>query len=272
MIGMPVLVLIAILPVVGMLWFIYQKDKFEKEPLALVLRVLVAGAVSVIPTLGIAQFVTIPIGEALGLGGTDFASTVYTSFVSAGLLEESMKLLAFYLAVWRNPHFNEPFDAIVYCVAASLGFAAVENVAYVLMDNGLQTGILRAVLSVPGHAIFGVSMGYYMGWVKFGPKRLKLGNLVSALMVAVGLHGTYDVVAFNQDNVIFVAAMYAVVAFMWVFALRKIEQAQSYSPFQAPTWPALPVSETPCESCQAAYPLHAKFCHNCGHPVPVRTQ
>lgn len=255
-----------------MLWFIYQKDKFEKEPLSLVLRVMAVGAISVVPTLVLGQFVAIPVGEMLGLGGTDFASTVYTSFVTAGLLEEGMKLLAFYVAVWRNPHFNEPFDAIVYCVAASLGFAAVENLAYVFMDEGLQTGILRAVLSVPGHALFGVAMGYYMGWVKFGPARLKLGNLVSALVVAVGLHGLYDVVAFNQDNVIFVAAMYAVVAFLWVYALRKIEKAQSYSPFQPPTWPSLPVAESPCESCQSAYPLHANFCHKCGHPVRAQAR
>lgn len=262
-----VLVLVAILPVGGMLWFIYQKDQFEREPLPLVLKVVAVGALSVIPTLIIGQFVVVPVGNALGFGGTDFWSTVYTSFVTAALLEESMKFLAFYLAVWHNPHFNEPFDAIVYCVASALGFAAIENIAYVLLTDGLNTGIIRAVLSVPGHAIFGVAMGYYMGWVKFGPSQLKEHNFVMAMVAAVGLHGIYDVAAFNQDNVIFAAAMYALVAFMWVYALRKIEKAQGYSPFRPQEWPSLPVAETVCPECNSLYPLRANYCHHCGIQV-----
>lgn len=56
-------------------------------------------------------------------------------------------------------------DGIIYAVAASLGFATVENIAYVL-EGGFAVGVLRAVLSVPGHAFFGALMGFYMGVAK----------------------------------------------------------------------------------------------------------
>jgi protease PrsW len=259
------LILVAILPVAAMLWFIYRKDKFEREPLPLVLRTLLAGALAVIPTLLVGHFLAAPLGASLGLTDDTFGGKVYTAFVTAGLVEEVMKFLAFYLVIWHNPNFNEPFDAIVYCVAASLGFAAVENILYVL-EHGLATGVMRAVLAVPGHAIFGVAIGYYMGLVKFGPRRLQAYHFLMAFVTSVGLHGVYDVIAFNQDNILFVAAMYAAVAYMWVFALRKMERAQSFSPFQ-PARVDLAVAGSPCPSCGALYPAGANYCHLCGRPL-----
>ena len=59
--------------------------------------------------------------------------------------------------------FDEPYDGIMYGVAVSLGFAAIENVLYVYMDGGgYQTGLLRMFTAVPAHAVFGVMMGYFV--------------------------------------------------------------------------------------------------------------
>ena len=73
------------------------------------------------------------------------------------------------VVVRKNKYFDERIDGIVYAVAISMGFAAFENVLY-LVDNyeeWLSVGLSRAVLSVPGHYAFAVLMGYYYSKVYF---------------------------------------------------------------------------------------------------------
>jgi RsiW-degrading membrane proteinase PrsW (M82 family) len=71
----------------------------------------------------------------------------------------------------------------------SMGFAATENIFYVL-EGGYQTALLRAFTAVPAHATFGVLMGYFMGKAKFAKNRIIL-NLFG-LFLAIVFHGTYD--------------------------------------------------------------------------------
>lgn len=66
---------------------------------------------------------------------------------------------------WRNPNFNYRFDGIVYAVFVSLGFAAFENIQYVL-HYGLSVALPRAIFAVPGHMSFAVFMGLFYGRAK----------------------------------------------------------------------------------------------------------
>ena len=71
------------------------------------------------------------------------------------------------IVIWRNKNFNEPFDGIVYACFIGLGFAGIENIMYVFgndtVGGALTTGVMRALLSVPGHFLFAVIMGYFLG-------------------------------------------------------------------------------------------------------------
>ena len=48
----------------------------------------------------------------------------------------------------------------MHAVFVSLGFAAFENILYVL-QYGFSNALMRAVASVPGHTFFGIMLGYY---------------------------------------------------------------------------------------------------------------
>lgn len=72
----------------------------------------------------------------------------------------------------------------------SLGFAALENIFYVA-DNGAGVGILRAILSVPGHALWGIFMGYQLGLAKFVPAERPKRLLLAFIIPFIG-HGIYD--------------------------------------------------------------------------------
>ena len=52
------------------------------------------------------------------------------------------------LFVWGNPNFNEENDGVVYVGASAIGFAVLENIAYVV-QNGIGTGVLRAMAPLP---------------------------------------------------------------------------------------------------------------------------
>ena len=82
------------------------------------------------------------------------------NFIGIALVEEGLKLWVLLRLTKNNREFNSIFDGIVYAVFVSLGFAAFENVLYVL-QYGFSNALMRAVTSVPGHTFFGVMMGYY---------------------------------------------------------------------------------------------------------------
>ena len=98
--------------------------------------------------------------EQAMLGGspTDLFDTTIQAFFVAALPEESFKLLALWLLLRKNPYFDEHFDGIVYAVCVGLGFAAVENVFFVVGEEGNWMGVAvnRALLAVPGHYAFAV--------------------------------------------------------------------------------------------------------------------
>ncbi|HWQ29944.1 MAG TPA: PrsW family glutamic-type intramembrane protease, partial [Negativicutes bacterium] len=157
-------------------------------------------------------------------------SAGYTSFVVAGLVEEGFKFLFFFLFIWRNRDFDEMFDGIVYAVFISLGFATVENLAYVL-STGMSTAVVRSFTAVPAHALFAVAMGYYLGIAKFAGPRYRQKYIWLGFISPVILHGIYDFILLSQKLyllVLFIPYM----LYLWKRGLRNIEELVDFSPFR----------------------------------------
>jgi RsiW-degrading membrane proteinase PrsW (M82 family) len=153
----------------------------------------------------------------------------YTAFIVAGLTEEAFKYLAFFLLIWRNKNFNEKFDGIVYAVFISLGFATVENIGYVI-QFGEQTGYIRALASVPAHALFGVTMGYYFGLAKFYTVQRKL-FLVRAILYPIILHGIFDFILMLGNYRLFLAFIPYVI-FLYIDGFRRMSNLSRRSIFR----------------------------------------
>ena len=177
--------LASLAPVFIILFYIYFRDKYEKEPLGMLVKALLLGIFIVIPVIFVERVLMNLMPQS-----SKVVEAAYHAFVVAASTEELFKFLALYLLVWKSPNFNEKFDWIVYAVFVSLGFAGVENVLYV-MDGGMQTALTRAITAVPAHAIFGITMGYYLGIARMY-QELKSKYLIRALLVPILLHGIYD--------------------------------------------------------------------------------
>ncbi len=181
------LLLLAIAPVFIIILYIYYKDKYEKEPKRLLFYNFLLGAIASILITTILYYV---INTILPL--PDYESIIQQfikAFFVVGLTEEFSKYIIVRYYAQTHKAFNEPFDGIVYAVMVSMGFAATENIFYVL-EGGYQTALLRAFTAVPAHATFGILMGYYMGKAKFSNNKIALN--LTGLLLAVIFHGTYD--------------------------------------------------------------------------------
>ena len=103
-----------------------------------------------------------------------------------------MTIIVFFCT--RKVEFDEPMDGLVYGVAASLGFAAYENIDYVLYalkEPSFEIATIRAYTAVPMHALCGVMMGFLITQSIFEKKHNYI-NLVLALLIPVGIHGLYN--------------------------------------------------------------------------------
>jgi protease PrsW len=211
------LLLLAIAPAAFWLWYFYRRDRYEPEPLSWVLLVYI---------LGIA--VTIPVALIEGVMGEVLPEFLIVVLV-APVVEELGKYLMVRKTVYESVEFDEPVDGIVYAAAAGLGFATLENLVYVFaaletsMVLALGTGLVRAVLSVPGHVLFSAMWGYSLGKARFIPKEKRPGVIAAGLILAMASHALFNLLLF--DAIGFAVLVLVVVPLLWFSVQKRIDQA-----------------------------------------------
>ncbi len=201
-----ILGVMAILPAIFLVYLIYKKDSIEKEPIRLIGFVGLLGALTVLGA-GLLEHVAI---SMLHISNPTLSRFIECFFIIA-LVEEGGKLFVTCISVWKHPEFNYRFDGIVYAVSASAGFAIVENLFYIFQnENSFSVAILRAITAIPGHIVFGIVMGLFIGMAKYykglGDNTMKSFCLVLALIGPMVVHGLYDFILFgleeNEGNVL----------------------------------------------------------------------
>lgn len=215
------LLLISILPSIIIASIIYKVDKKEKEPLKQLFKAFIYGILSIIITLLISFIIGI---VDINIEETDMLGIFLYSFIAIALVEEFSKWLCSYLFLRKNKDYNYMFDGIVYSVYIALGFATVENILYTI-DSGIVTGIIRAVSTVPAHAFFGVTCGYYYSLHKVSKSNDKSKSnkyLLLSLFVPVILHGFYDFCLFSGNYLLLIAYLIFVVA-LYSFSIKNIK-------------------------------------------------
>ena len=178
-------VALALAPSILLLWWAYRRDSLRKESLGLLARAFLIGLFAVFPALFVG-FLAGPFQRVL----RGPAQLLYQAFIVAALVEEGVKFVVLAGFLRRHRDFDEATDGIVYGMAASLGFAFLENVLYIAGPS--TTLLLRGVTAVPLHAGCGALVGYFVGRAHFDPRR----RTATGLLVAVVVHGAYDSLVF----------------------------------------------------------------------------
>ena len=218
-----ILIAAAVIPALILLVRIYRLDRLEREPVSLLLGLLV---------LGVFSTVLASLSEQLGdlvlayfLPETSLAYQLLLYFGVVAFSEEGFKYLLLKKQTWHSPHFNCQFDGVVYAAFVSLGFAIWENIGYVLR-YGLATAMARALTAIPGHACFGVFMGVWYGVAKrqemWGYPEDARRSRVMAVVLPALLHGLYDFIATQQrESLSLVFVAFVAVLFVAAYRLAK---------------------------------------------------
>ncbi len=187
---MNIIIISATLPALVLLYYIWRRDKYQKEPVKELLKGFGLGVCSV--------FIAGPLEmllQAVGLSPAEpqtWLGAIWEAFFGVALVEEGVKLFFLWLLLRKNPYFDEHIDGVVYAVAVGMGFAAAENIGYLFanIEQWQSVAMSRAIFSVPGHFMFAVAMGYY-----YSVNHFALSNKADrfkVLAVPVVLHGIFD--------------------------------------------------------------------------------
>lgn len=249
------LVVIALVPGIVLLRYIYKKDRVEKEPVGLLILLLFLGAAICFPAGEIEGFIGeniinkifMPLGQ---MSGNDLilptplyhVYCIVDNFIGIALVEEGLKWIVLFFVTRKNKNFNSMFDGVVYAVFVSLGFAMLENVLYAF-SFGLETTLMRAVTSIPGHMFFSIFMGFfYSQWFSsVGAEKLEKAYidrgllssskkafypwrfLARSLIIPVFVHGFYDYCC-TVDTAWAMPLFYIFLIGLYVFCFSKIKK------------------------------------------------
>ena len=251
------LFIVSILPVFLIGMFIYKKDR-EKEPAKLLIKLFLGGIGScfLVFILSYVLDSIFPIFSA-DTNDLNLIELVVYAFVCVALVEEFCKWIVAYKISYNDKDFDEFYDAILYCMFVSLGFACFENLLYVY-EHGIGTGIARALLAVPSHACDGMFMGYYFGLSKLGSLNnrndLKIKNLILSILVPTIVHGIYDY-CLSTQKAIFIVLFLIFVVCIYIYVWKKIKKISSINR-------KMKYKDNYCPNC--GHIVDGNFCPVCG--------
>jgi RsiW-degrading membrane proteinase PrsW (M82 family) len=201
--GMGVSILLGFIPMFFFAWFIYWLDRYEKEPLLLLVAAFLWGAV-------ISAGVSFILNTLFGAGvyyitGSEGAANFSVSSIIAPIIEELAKGFAvlMILLVLRT-EFDSILDGIIYGAVTALGFAATEN-AYYIFSMGFQISgwaglwelaFIRIILVGWQHPFYTAFIGIGFGIARMNKSALaKLSAPLGGLFLAIFTHSLHNTLA-----------------------------------------------------------------------------
>lgn len=214
------LILLAILPGILLSLFIIIQDRYDKEPVKLLVKIFILGVISTIPTIAVETF-----GQSFNIF-SGIIGQLFEAIAIVGFAEEYFKRLVVLRYAYNNPAFNEKLDGIVYCGIAALGFATLENIFYVISYSAYSPNIwiTRGLLSVPVHMLLGITMGYYLSLSKFCPDRAKCRSYYNkSLYIPALLHGAFDFMLMTTLPLLSLAVIPFVI-YLWITSIVRLRR------------------------------------------------
>jgi protease PrsW len=188
----------AVAPALLILWLVIAAGERPGPP-AKVWTAFFLGAAS-ISLLGVARA---PFASILAAPENPWLAQALHSVFGAAAPEEAVKILAIVAISARRRPFADPMDTVLYGAAAGLGFAAYENLAYLVQHAEMWRSLaaLRSVLTVPFHGALGVIAGAYLAIARSGTALgahrhhrdwARISSRILMLLAPLSLHAAFD--------------------------------------------------------------------------------
>jgi len=155
----------AVAPALLILWLVLAADERPGPPVKVWTAFLLGAA-----SISLLGAVRAPFAAILAAPENPWMAQALHSIFGAAVPEETVKILAIVLISQKRRNFADPMDTVVYGAAVGLGFAAYENLAYLVQHKEMWQSLaaLRSVLTVPFHAALGIIAGAYLAIARSG--------------------------------------------------------------------------------------------------------
>ncbi len=217
-----IILITSVLSVGFWLWFIIRYDKYEKEPLRMVLFTMILGGLISTTAAGffntlfaaITGFRVYDAQEPQSLG------SAVQFFLFVGFNEEFWKGAVTFFLIRKSRHFNEPIDGMIYAMTVGLGFGILENVGYGRMF-GLPVFFIRHFNAIPLHIGLSVLWGLGLSRLYFR-RNLRLMAFLPYLVLPAILHTIYNLLPQLIVNAITVTLLMSSFALLLIYAGTRI--------------------------------------------------
>jgi RsiW-degrading membrane proteinase PrsW (M82 family) len=181
-----------------MLWIVIAAGDQPGSPTRVWTAFLVGGA-----SISLLGLIRAPFVRLVATPDNPWLAQALHSIFGVAVPEETVKILVIAAVAFRRRAFADPMDPIVYGAAAGLGFAAYENLAYLLLhaDMWRSLAALRSVLTVPFHGALGIIAGAYMAIARTGTALganrhnrdwARITSWILMLLGPIALHAAFD--------------------------------------------------------------------------------
>jgi RsiW-degrading membrane proteinase PrsW (M82 family) len=188
----------AVAPALLILWLVIAADERPGPP-ARVWTAFLLGAAS-ISLLGVARA---PFAALLAAPDNPWVAQAVHSVFGVAVPEEAVKILVIIAISARRRPFADPMDTVIYGAAVGLGFAAYENLAYLVQHAEMWRSLaaLRSVLTVPFHGALGIIAGAYLAIARSGTALgahrhhrdwARISSRILILLGPLALHAGFD--------------------------------------------------------------------------------
>ena len=217
----------AVIPMIFYLFLIWKFDKFDREPVPLVLKNFLWGAIGAVifGFIGNLLFVYCASLFSPDKKYVDILETI----IGAPVIEEMTKGL-FLMVTFSNKKFDNITDGIVYGGAIGLGFGMTENFLYFLSygkdaDTWISIVVVRTLLSAVMHCCATASFGAFLGYSKFKPFWVKISLPPLGFVLGVVIHFTWNLsVSFGNTFIIGIVFMIIIITLLisaYIFSLKN---------------------------------------------------
>src|SRR6202171_6445947 len=188
----------AVAPALLILWLVIAAGERAGPP-AKGWTAFLFGAAS-ISLLGVARA---PFAAISAASENPWLAQALHSIFGVAAPEETVKILVIVAVSARRRPFADPMDTVVYGAAAGLGFAAYENLAYLVQHPEIWRSLaaLRSVLTVPFHGALGIIAGAYLAISRSGTALgahrhhrdwARISSLILMVFAPIALHAGFD--------------------------------------------------------------------------------
>jgi len=225
--GILLAIIWGVLPALFWLWFWLREDHFHPEPQRLIIYSFILGMIAVPLVIPIQHLASVL------LSGTTVV------IVAWALIEEVAKLIAAYIGGLHRKAMNEPIDALIYMITPALGFAALENVLFLLgplsggdFFLGFVTGNIRFIGTTLVHVVASSIIGTSIAFSFYKKQNIQIAYVAVGAVLAIILHAIFNLFILNTQSggmfLIFLVIWLAVVSIILLF--EKVKRLKKPNP------------------------------------------